>query len=69
MASATLKSGRVEIAAETIARLLARRQVCAADLRCLACKSHECLWRLCLKSCLMGTEAPKRKRVEFPCEG
>jgi hypothetical protein len=42
---------RVEIAEETLARLLANGQVCAADLRCLDCRSKKCLWLLCLKSC------------------
>jgi hypothetical protein len=42
---------RVEIAEETLLRLLAGGQVCAADFRCLDCKSKQCLWNLCLKSC------------------
>lgn len=42
---------RVEIAEETLLRLLAGGQVCAADFRCLDCKSKQCLWNLCLRSC------------------
>ena len=42
---------RVEITEETLLRLLAGGQVCAADFRCLDCKSKQCLWNLCLRSC------------------
>jgi len=42
---------RVEITEETLLRLLNGGQVCAADFRCLDCKSKQCLWRLCLRSC------------------
>ena len=42
---------RVEIAEETLARLLTAGQVCAAELRCLDCQSKQCLWRICLESC------------------
>lgn len=42
---------RVEIAAETLSRLLVDGHVCAADLHCLDGHSKQCLWRLCLRSC------------------
>jgi hypothetical protein len=51
MVSADRKRVRVEITEETLTRLLAKGHVCAADFRCLDCKSKQCLWRLCLKSC------------------
>jgi hypothetical protein len=41
---------RLEIPAETLLRLLASGQLCAADIRCLDCDSKQCLWRLLLMS-------------------
>lgn len=41
---------RLEIPAETLLRLLASGQLCAADVRCLDCDSKQCLWRLLLMS-------------------
>lgn len=41
---------RLEIPAETLLRLLASGQLCAADVRCLDCASKQCLWRLLLMS-------------------
>ena len=46
------KSLRVEITEETLTRLLEGGQVCAADFCCLDCDSKQCLWRLCLESCV-----------------
>lgn len=51
MAVALKKNIRIEMSAETITRLLAQGQVCAAEIRCLDCRSKECLWRLCLETC------------------
>jgi hypothetical protein len=51
MAKAGKETIRIEIAEKTLVRLLRAGQVCAADLRCLDCKSKQCLWRLCLRSC------------------
>ncbi|MGD9367845.1 MAG: hypothetical protein PVH87_19245 [Desulfobacteraceae bacterium] len=51
MAKVNPKKVRVEITEEILSRLLANEQVCAADFRCLDCKSKQCLWRLCLQSC------------------
>jgi hypothetical protein len=48
------KMVRVEMTAETLGRLLAAGQVCAADLRCLDCESKKCIWRLCLMNCMNG---------------
>lgn len=56
---------RIEIAEDTIARLLAQGQVCAADLRCLDCKSKECLWRLCLESCIKENYVVPVKGAEW----
>lgn len=51
MAAAKRNYVRVELTEETIARLLARGEVCAADFRCLDCRAKNCLWRLVLSSC------------------
>jgi hypothetical protein len=51
MAKAGKETVRIEISEKTLIRLLRAGQVCAADLRCLDCKSKQCLWRLCLRSC------------------
>lgn len=45
---------RIEVAEDTLLRLLERGQVSASDLRCLDCRSKQCLWRLCLASCIPG---------------
>jgi hypothetical protein len=63
---------RVEIAEKTLVRLLRAGQVCAADLRCLDCKSKQCLWRLCLRSCAEKLETrmdgiAARKESERAC--
>ena len=50
MAANAQKKVRVEVTEETLIRLLSAGQVCAAEFRCLDCKSKECLWQLCLKS-------------------
>jgi hypothetical protein len=42
---------RVKVDAKTLNRLLAAGQVCAADFRCLDCKSKKCIWQLCLLNC------------------
>jgi len=52
MTTAYKKSVRVEITEETLSRLLKGGQVCAADFCCLDCDSKQCLWRLCLESCI-----------------
>jgi hypothetical protein len=39
------------MAEETMKRLLAKGLICAADLRCLDCRSKQCMWRLCLTCC------------------
>jgi hypothetical protein len=50
---------RVEVDAETLNRLLAAGQVCAADFRCLDCESKRCIWRLCLISCAIKLKTSK----------
>ncbi len=42
---------RLEIDAEQLARLLASRQLCAADFRCLDGESRRCVRALCQKNC------------------
>lgn len=42
---------RLEVSAQTLLRLLVGGQVCAADFRCLDCKSKQCVWRILLMSC------------------
>lgn len=56
---------RVEIARETLLRLLASEHLCAAELRCLDCPSKKCLWRLCLDVVSIGamTDHPNLKAV------
>ena len=43
---------RLEISAEIINKLLALRQLCAEDVRCLDNRSQQFLKDLCLKTCL-----------------
>ena len=63
MATAGRKRVRVEVTEETLNRLLTRGQVCAADFRCLDCKSKKCLWQLCLKSCTARVMVDKQDRT------
>ncbi len=42
---------RLKLSADTLLRLLASGQFCAADFRRLDCESKHCLWRLLLMSC------------------
>jgi len=48
---------------ETLLRLLANSQVCAADFRCLVCKSKQCLRRLCIQN---GSGCRKRDSSNRP---
>lgn len=43
---------RFEISSEKMNELLAQRQICAADIRCLDTNSKKCLKNLCLEACL-----------------
>lgn len=67
MANVENKKLRIEMAEETLLRLLDKGQLCAADLRCLDCKSKNCLWRLCLKSCAkrLATCMDNKSKVGF----
>lgn len=72
MAKADKETVRIEIAEKTLVRLLRAGQVCAADLRCLDCKSKQCFWRLCLRSCAENLNTgidgiPPRKGSERVC--
>ncbi|HPA13732.1 MAG TPA: hypothetical protein PKV75_00535 [Desulfobacterales bacterium] len=62
MAIADRKRVRVEITEETLTRLLEKGHVCAADFRCLDCKSKQCLWRLCLESCTNSMPTGTREK-------
>ncbi|HHH48680.1 MAG TPA: hypothetical protein ENK51_07325 [Gammaproteobacteria bacterium] len=42
---------RLEISAEHLCHLLASRQLCAADFRCLDGESRSCVRALCQKNC------------------
>lgn len=48
---------RIEMAEETVYRLLEEGRVCVADFRCLDCRSKDCLWRLCIECCAKKTPA------------
>ncbi len=41
-----------EIISQKMQKLLAHRQICAADVRCLDADSKQCLKKLCLNTCL-----------------
>ena len=45
---------RLEISEETLKALLTGGQVCAAHFRCLDYESKQCLWRLCLETCVVN---------------
>ena len=62
MAAVGKRKVRVEVNEETLNRLLSSGQVCAAEFRCLDCKSKECLWHLCLKSCTNNLAAVVKDR-------
>ena len=46
---------RFEISSGKLNELLLKRQICAADIRCLDSHSKQRLKMLCLKTCLRGT--------------
>ena len=52
---------RFEISAEKMNELLAQRQICAADIRCLDSNSKRCLKNLCLKTCLYNLNSQQRE--------
>lgn len=54
MGDSATKRLRLEISEERLKRLLAAGQVCAADFRCLDRESKQCLWRLCLETCVVN---------------
>jgi len=51
---------RLEMSEKTLKSLLTANQVCAADFRCLDCASKQCMWRLCLESCIISAPYPAR---------
>jgi len=42
---------RLELKANTLARLMENGHLCGADFRCLDCESKQCVQKLCLKNC------------------
>jgi hypothetical protein len=48
---------RIEVSSAKMNDLLARHQICAADVRCLDIKSKQCLKKLCLETCLYNTKS------------
>jgi hypothetical protein len=46
---------RFEISSDKLNELLLKREICAADIRCLDANSKQCLKKLCLKTCLRST--------------
>jgi len=43
---------RVEISADKLRELVNMGALCAADMHCLDCESKQCVWRICLRSCI-----------------
>jgi len=43
---------RLEISANKLRHLLNMGVLCAADFRCLDCKSKQCVWQICLADCV-----------------
>ena len=43
---------QLEISLEKMDELLAHKQICAADVRCLDPNSKQCLMQLCIQNCL-----------------
>ena len=67
MADLDKDSVRVEISTATVSRLLVEGQVCAAEFRCLDCRSKQCLWRLCLQSCACKVDPKMESRPTHDC--
>lgn len=43
---------RLEINVEKLRQLLNAGVLCAANFRCLDCKSKQCIWQICLADCI-----------------
>jgi len=43
---------RLEINTEKLRNLLNNGVLCAADFRCLDCRSKQCVWKICLNDCI-----------------
>jgi hypothetical protein len=57
---------RFEISAEKMNELLAQRQICETDIRCLDSNSKQCLKNLCLKTCLYNSNSQQRENSNIP---
>jgi hypothetical protein len=53
----TINSARIEIDSDTLARLLANRQMHACELKCLDPQSKKLVRKLCLDTCLRACKA------------
>ena len=42
---------QLEISLEKVEALFSKGELCAADIRCLNCRSKKCIWNVCLTSC------------------
>jgi hypothetical protein len=58
---------QIEVNVEKLTYLFSSGALCAADLRCLNRASKNCVWVLCLKSCVKraGCSLVKSKVVPF----
>jgi len=43
---------RLEISADKLLDLISTGALYATDVRCLDCESKQCVWRICLRSCI-----------------
>ncbi len=59
---------RFEISSDKLNELLLKRQICAADIRCLDANSKQCLKMLCLKTCLRSTSFYSESRQDTRME-
>jgi hypothetical protein len=60
------RSVRLELPANTLARLISGGALCAADFRCLDCASKHCVRRLLMHVCAGAMPAAKRCAEAFP---
>ena len=49
---------RLEISTDKLRELVSAGVLCATDFRCLDCQSKQCVWRICLLSCIKHFVTP-----------
>jgi len=59
---------RFEISSDKLNELLLKRQVCAADIRCLDAQSNQGLKMLCLKTCLRSASCYSESKQDIMME-